>query len=1751
MKPVSGRGDFIAGAWRLPQADRGSLATADPARDFAPVFSVGTDVAHVDDAVAAARAAQPGWWALSFDERRALLGQLERVFQSHVDDIAEAIVRETGKPHREALGEARSLAGRIALVAGDGMKRIEPLLPDGVTGEARAHPQGVVTVIGPYNYPAHLVNAHVIPALLTGNTVVIKPSEQCAWTGELYAQCFAEAGLPAGVVNMVQGAGDVGRALVSHEGTDAVLFTGSWATGRAITEACLDQPNKLVALEMGGKNCAVVLDDADLPQALAMVLQGAFLTTGQRCTATSRVLVHESVADRFIDALASATRELQPGDPWLETTAFGPLANRTAFDSFCEMRARPVALGLEALVPGRVLPGGAFVTPSVHLLAEGHAEPLGYIDEELFGPDLCVEVIGGVDDAIARLNSSPYGLSNAIFTADEASFERFFRETKSGLLNHNRSTNGASGKLPFGGVGKSGNQRPAGIDAVRYATFPVAIIRAELGATTVEQTFHEAFGAGRAHLELETEHLWARHRLEATLERFRLPVDDVRGAAVLVPLHRLRVLDLFNGPLDPEVFVDRVPGARLEEHHLVIEAPHPADEAAFNGKLHPLLEEVARENPIDLTGLPSQRVQRPAGGELPRSAALLRRMYRGDFVPRERKTPVIEHGRTEGAYLRSVDDKPLVLLDAASQIASLGLGFQPGPFLRGLDEGDLGALLCANPDTTAPFADVPAVDAYAKLLCEQAWEGIQHATFAAGGAEANERAFDLCRLNGPGGRRVIAFDGSFHGRTLAALHATSNAVKRKPFEMPGYEASFVPFPSWADPREEPPVPEPWLAAWSRGETPTGLTGRLVASEVATLERVRDEVKKGDVCCVIIEPFQGEGGDNYGTARFFQGLRLLTRHLGVPLVFDEVQSGFGLAGPFYWHEQFHLVDAQGKADGPDCVTLAKKAQLGVCLSVWEDPRPSPAHAAQAARGYLHAQGIMEASVGDLEPLVRDRLWALAVDYPSLVMKPRNVGYAFAFDLPSKHLAMQVIAQRFYRGFMAYIAGDRTVRFRLNAAWTAHELDELFAAIAAALEAIREVARDAAPEERREAMEAYQAPAWEDAPPSARRRSRFGGEYERLRKDRPALLAWLLTLPRGPLERVCDRVLYIENQLDDDVASAALEKLLENVAEGEASAARPAVILDRLRELSADISANNHPKAAYVAWEEKLGVGPARLLVESIGARLRVAPRDGWAAVRDDVLAIENATYEEGRRDSEDDLRAMVEGEGAVSLVLRRRTAHGGWRVLGYALGGPVEAQKADGPAHDPMRGRNNTFYSSNITIDARERGAGLGLRLKREQVRHVASLRADDDTPRYHFLTGRNRVGRTREMAGINRAFGAYPVVLFRGNQYGDMSGEALYYRIPLRRPHVATGLPPEPASDPMDWASGVQAPLGPQPAAIREALERGDFNGPVGTKLTLSNFISPEMVRYTEMLRSLAPRGLAHAYFTSGQAELVDKGLRCLRVNRPGADVIIGLERQFLGNVTAAARSLSDPTGQAQPYGWYDWPLIPHPAEVGPEASMGAILAAIGKVSAKRVLGIVVELVAEKSGLAVPADFLDDLAALRKDTGIPIVVVETASALGRATGHVFASDALSARPNMVWWYCGGQLGHIFCDDNTYVAKPLTLISTWDGDEISLLRTRHHLEAAWKNKDTDRASSFEEAARAAVGGAAQVNGRGLYLSLDLDDEPARDALIERARERGLLLGRGWGARALVVPPIDVSEEERGRGLARLKEALEGA
>jgi len=452
------------------------IVSFDPARPSLEVARVRVDAGAVDAAARAARAAFPAWSARSMEERAALLEAWSATCARHAERIAVAIMRETGKVLAEARQEAALLSDKVAVTLEERVRaRVTGYeFPANATRVNRCsyRPFGVMAVIGPFNFPAHLPNGHWVPALLAGNTVVFKPSEKAPGVGALMAELMAEAGMPAGVFNLVQGRGDAAAALVEHADVDGVLFTGSWPVGRRIMERNLDRPGRMVALEMGGSNPAIVMDDADLKQAVIECVRCAFITTGQRCTCTRRVVVHRAVAERFIAAFVECARTLTVGAGDAEPAPFmGPLVSREARDAALAFQAECAARGERVLLDSRSPTGdGWFVTPGV-VQAKRFERAT---DREVFGPVVRIAVAEDLQDAIVQANATDFGLAASIFTKSEANVAAAMAGLRAGCINVNCGTAGASGKLPFGGLGRSGNLRPAGAAMIDACAYPVA-----------------------------------------------------------------------------------------------------------------------------------------------------------------------------------------------------------------------------------------------------------------------------------------------------------------------------------------------------------------------------------------------------------------------------------------------------------------------------------------------------------------------------------------------------------------------------------------------------------------------------------------------------------------------------------------------------------------------------------------------------------------------------------------------------------------------------------------------------------------------------------------------------------------------------------------------------------------------------------------------------------------------------------------------------------------------------------------------------------------------------------------------------------------------------------------------------------------------------------------------------------------------------------------------------------------------------
>lgn len=469
---------FINGRWT--PGEGAAFTSADPATGETVWTGAAASTAQAAAAVDAARAAFPAWADRPRADRIEAVKRYQAVLKDRTSDMAEAISRETGKALWETKAELGSMQGKVDISIRAYDERTGERAAETAFGRAvlRHRPHGVAAVLGPYNFPGHLPNGHIVPALLAGDTIVFKPSEETPHTGQLMAEALEAADLPPGVVNLIQGGRDTGAALLDQP-IDALMFTGSGAAGAHFRRKFADDPHVILALELGGNNPLVVWDAADAEAVAGIVVQSAFITTGQRCSCARRLILPEGPAgDAVIEAVLALTERLTFG-PWNgEAEPYGgPLISARAADGALKAVDALIANGARSVRPfGRIADlSEAFVTPGVLDMSGARDIP----DEEIFAPVLQVYRAADFDAAIARANDTRYGLSAGLVSDDPANWNRFRRRIRAGVVNFNRPTTGAAGDMPFGGLGASGNHRPSAYYAADYCAYPVASFEAD------------------------------------------------------------------------------------------------------------------------------------------------------------------------------------------------------------------------------------------------------------------------------------------------------------------------------------------------------------------------------------------------------------------------------------------------------------------------------------------------------------------------------------------------------------------------------------------------------------------------------------------------------------------------------------------------------------------------------------------------------------------------------------------------------------------------------------------------------------------------------------------------------------------------------------------------------------------------------------------------------------------------------------------------------------------------------------------------------------------------------------------------------------------------------------------------------------------------------------------------------------------------------------------------------------------------
>ena len=430
--------------------------------------------------VAAARAAWPGWASRPLAVRIETLRRFANVVRANKAEFADLIARETGKPLWESETEVDAVINKVEISVSAYSERTAQRRLEGAMGArvaVRHKPHGVLAVLGPYNFPAHLPNGHIVPALIAGNAVVFKPSEKTPAVGEYLVKRFHEAGVPEGVVRCLIGGPDTGKALAADPGIDGLLFTGSARAGLALHRQFADTPEKILALELGGNNPLVIWDTPDPYTAAIIACQSAFLSAGQRCTAARRLIVRDGALEEIVEEICKIADRLIVDHPHASPAPFmGPVIDNQAADQLQEAfldlmikGARPVK-HLDR--PDESKP---FLTPAIIDVTTVDKRP----DAELFGPVLQLIRVPDFDAAIAEANNTRYGLAAALVGGSPQLYDKFWANVRAGVVNWNKPTNGAPSNAPFGGVGLSGNHRPSAYYAADYCAYPVTSSEAE------------------------------------------------------------------------------------------------------------------------------------------------------------------------------------------------------------------------------------------------------------------------------------------------------------------------------------------------------------------------------------------------------------------------------------------------------------------------------------------------------------------------------------------------------------------------------------------------------------------------------------------------------------------------------------------------------------------------------------------------------------------------------------------------------------------------------------------------------------------------------------------------------------------------------------------------------------------------------------------------------------------------------------------------------------------------------------------------------------------------------------------------------------------------------------------------------------------------------------------------------------------------------------------------------------------------
>lgn len=463
---------YIAGAWR--KGSGSAFKTIDPCtgQDAFTAHMVGTQ--DLQDAINAASSAYHLWSRYTLESRIAILKQFEAKLTMHTELLAKTIAQETGKPYWEAKQEVSSMISKIdlSITAYHARTGFHEYNQGAATFQLQHKPHGIIAVIGPYNFPGHLPNGHIIPALLAGNVVIFKPSELTPQTAMVISRLWHATALPKGVLQVVQGDAHVGKFLADSDVIRGLLFTGSFVTGQQLHRQLAGQVNKLLVLEMGGHNPLIVWDESLIDETVANIITSAFISTGQRCTCARRlILPNNHYGDTVLKALIKAVKRIKQTEPFVTPEPFmGPLISAASKNKVIQAIETWSDLGITPALACKISDDNSgWITPGIYIDETGSVP-----DEEVFGPVLVIQRADDFDQAMVLANNTAFGLAAGLISPSLERYQQFVAEIQAGVLAWNKPLTGASSQLPFGGLGQSGNYRPSAWYAADYCAAPMA-----------------------------------------------------------------------------------------------------------------------------------------------------------------------------------------------------------------------------------------------------------------------------------------------------------------------------------------------------------------------------------------------------------------------------------------------------------------------------------------------------------------------------------------------------------------------------------------------------------------------------------------------------------------------------------------------------------------------------------------------------------------------------------------------------------------------------------------------------------------------------------------------------------------------------------------------------------------------------------------------------------------------------------------------------------------------------------------------------------------------------------------------------------------------------------------------------------------------------------------------------------------------------------------------------------------------------